>query len=1028
MNDYSAWSSWSSGNDYIGGTPFGNALQVTGYFDDSADIFQDVYLDQPGTQTYLFSCWAKAAAVPIDGSGYRSFSLWVELNYGDSEGTVEQHSAEFNPDTTEWQYLILPIVPKQPNLPVNSMRVYMTFCREPNTAYFTNVSFVKEDAQSYKYNTDGELVSVTSSDNAEQSFSYSGADLISQVTKGNGSFSYEYDDAHNVTSVTNDGVSMSVSYDGKGNTTGTVLAGDGTSQKISSSAGYDSTGNRVTSQTDARGKTVSYSYDNVMNKQTGQPSSITDANNNTVFNFYNNSNGRITNTSLGYDVHLDYVYSGGQLASMSRGGYIPGNTTEQTQVYTMSYNGFGNMTGVSVGSRNLASYTYGSANGLMTEMSYGNGASVSYEYDELERVSEIYYNGSSDAAVSYTYSNNGSVSKIEDHAANRVNDYNYDSLGRLITMTEKSGSNAVQFYAASYDSANRVKDIGYMVSPAWNGTFRDGRAYGYTYDADDGKLTGMQLPADGSYAYTYDALKRLTGRSLSLDGTSFINRNYTYLDGNGTNATTMLVASMNNRKANGTSINSYTYTYDNTGNITAISGSTSASYTYDAQGQLLTETYGGKTYTYTYDTYGNIRSVSDGTTTKVYSYGDSSWLDLLTAYDGQSISYDSIGNPTSWYDGTTFTWSNGRRLTSAVNSSTGLNNSYTYDMDGLRLTKTVGSVEHKYVWQGSKLVAEYFGGTEFEFFYDENGAPYAFSYKATASATPVMYYYVTNLQGDVVSILNASGTSVAEYSYNAWGKVLSATGTMAAINPIRYRGYYFDSDSGLYYLKSRYYDPNLQRFINSDDIASTGQGFIGTNTFAYCLNNPLIYVDVDGTSAGVAIGIFTGLTGGAAALVAVVTVAGGIALVAGMAVATAWIAHEISTLVSPPRSTIVQTNYRETITNQLSQKFELSEARSYRKSTEDHHLVAQKARNADYARYVLNEVGIKVNSPLNIEPVKTSVHRRLHTNLYYGWANRMVISAYNSANGDSAKQRINVIAALEQIRTFVRSLNAIAPY
>ena len=355
----------------------------------------------------------------------------------------------------------------------------------------------------------------------------------------------------------------------------------------------------------------------------------------------------------------------------------------------------------------------------------------------------------------------------------------------------------------------------------------------------------MQLPADGSYAYTYDALKRLTGRSLSLDGTSFINRNYTYLDGNGTNATTMLVASMNNRKANGTSINSYTYTYDNTGNITAISGSTSASYTYDAQGQLLTETYGGKTYTYTYDTYGNIRSVSDGTTTKVYSYGDSSWLDLLTAYDGQSISYDSIGNPTSWYDGTTFTWSNGRRLTSAVNSSTGLNNSYTYDMDGLRLTKTVGSVEHKYVWQGSKLVAEYFGGTEFEFFYDENGAPYAFSYKATASATPVMYYYVTNLQGDVVSILNASGTSVAEYSYNAWGKVLSATGTMAAINPIRYRGYYFDSDSGLYYLKSRYYDPNLQRFINSDGQLAK-EDFVGANLFAYCLNNPVNLSDEAG--------------------------------------------------------------------------------------------------------------------------------------------------------------------------------------
>ncbi|MDY5082321.1 MAG: glycohydrolase toxin TNT-related protein [Candidatus Limivicinus sp.] len=232
----------------------------------------------------------------------------------------------------------------------------------------------------------------------------------------------------------------------------------------------------------------------------------------------------------------------------------------------------------------------------------------------------------------------------------------------------------------------------------------------------------------------------------------------------------------------------------------------------------------------------------------MYSYGDSSWLDLLTAYDGQSISYDSIGNPTSWYDGTTFTWSNGRRLTSAVNSSTGLNNSYTYDMDGLRLTKTVGSVEHKYVWQGSKLVAEYFGGTELEFFYDENGAPYAFSYKATASATPVMYYYVTNLQGDVVSILNASGTSVAEYSYNAWGKVLSATGTMAAINPIRYRGYYFDSDSGLYYVASRYYNPEIGRWINADSQLNAKDGILGYNMFAYCNNNPIKYSDQNGHS------------------------------------------------------------------------------------------------------------------------------------------------------------------------------------
>lgn len=191
--------------------------------------------------------------------------------------------------------------------------------------------------------------------------------------------------------------------------------------------------------------------------------------------------------------------------------------------------------------------------------------------------------------------------------------------------------------------------------------------------------------------------------------------------------------------------------------------------------------------------------------------------------------------------------------------STGLNNSYTYDADGLRLSKTVGSVEHKYVWQGGKLVSEYFGGKELEFFYDESGTPYAFSYKSSAGATPAMYYYVTNLQGDVVNILNASGGIVATYSYNAWGKVLTATGTMAGVNPLRYRGYYYDTDTGLYYLKSRYYDPEICRFINADNLASTGQGILGTNMFAYCLNNPLPTKDTQGNLAAWIIG---GLVGG----------------------------------------------------------------------------------------------------------------------------------------------------------------------
>ena len=411
-----------------------------------------------------------------------------------------------------------------------------------------------------------------------------------------------------------------------------------------------------------------------------------------------------------------------------------------------------------------------------------------------------------------------------------------------------SGSSGVQVFRSEYDGSNRVTKYEYTVSPAWNGVFRDTRSYCYAYDNSDGSLASMTLPANGSYAYIYDGLKRLNTRALKLNNSAFINRSYSYLPGSGTNATTMLVSGVTNSRANGSNISSYTYGYDNVGNITSVSGSTVANYTYDGLGQLRTETYGGKTYTYSYDTAGNIVSVSDGTTTKNYVYGDSNWKDLLTSYNGASINYDGIGNPTKWYDGTNFTWVNGRRLASAVNSSTGLNNSYTYDADGLRLTKTVNGVQHRYVWQGSQLVSEYYGGTELEFFYDESGAPYAFSYKANASATPVMYYYVTNLQGDVTNIVDASGNVLASYSYNAWGKVLTATGSMAAINPIRYRGYYYDSDTELYYLQSRYYDPEICRFLNADNVDYLGADGspLSYNLYAYCMNNPVNRYEVDG--------------------------------------------------------------------------------------------------------------------------------------------------------------------------------------
>ena len=281
------------------------------------------------------------------------------------------------------------------------------------------------------------------------------------------------------------------------------------------------------------------------------------------------------------------------------------------------------------------------------------------------------------------------------------------------------------------------------------------------------------------------------------------------------------------------------------GNIATFSapGKGTVTYTYDNQGQLL-KAAGDTTYTYTYDGAGNTLTASDGTATHSYTYGDTDWKDLLTAFDGQAITYDAIGNPTSYFNGTrwNFTWVNGRTLATASDGTSSL--SFAYDANGLRTSKTVNGVSYRYYYASGKLMRMTWGTNTIDFFYDANGTPYAMKYNGT------VYYYVTNLQGDVMRIVDASGTVTASYDYDPYGKVISATGTLAGVNPLRYRGYVYDWETGFYYLQSRYYDPAIGRFINADSYASTGQDIIGYNMFAYCGNDPIFRIDYDGEGWG----------------------------------------------------------------------------------------------------------------------------------------------------------------------------------
>ena len=154
---------------------------------------------------------------------------------------------------------------------------------------------------------------------------------------------------------------------------------------------------------------------------------------------------------------------------------------------------------------------------------------------------------------------------------------------------------------------------------------------------------------------------------------------------------------------------------------------------------------------------------------------------------------------------------------------------------------------YDYVYNGSSLVYLTITTTA----YGESPATETLYFgNGTVTYNEVVYYYVTNLQGDVVAILDTAGTAVVEYTYDAWGNILSTTGSMAntlgVANPLTYRGYVYDDESELYYLQSRYYDPEVGRFINADALVSTGQGLLGNNMFAYCGNNPPNRIDATG--------------------------------------------------------------------------------------------------------------------------------------------------------------------------------------
>ena len=578
---------------------------------------------------------------------------------------------------------------------------------------------------------------------------------------------------------------------------------------------------------------------------------------------------------------VNYTYgSNGNLSEIN---------TPSTQ-YNFGYDQFGNNTYIDVGfENNVIEYEYNSNNGKLSKITYGNGCTEDcgdrfcehryterYVYDHLDNISEIWYTvgGVETKAYEYNYTKDGLPYSVKDFSTGKTTVYRYDEKGRLVGYGEDIDGDFLGEYSSdiSYDDHSRVTWHALMLTHNQNGTDIESNLFKrYTY-SNDGKISEYCVSGLEQHIY-YDEFDRLSGINSSGGLYSGYENNVTLTyEEDATNLSMDRVATYTSWIGTGTNATSttYSYEYDANGSIISItySDGKKITYEYDDINQLIRENNQllNATYVYAYDTAGNILHKKTYNYTTVatsqlgsptglinYTCGSSDWGDQLTRYDGQLITYDRVGNPLSYYNGTayTFTWQ-GRRLKTAVKGTQSF--TFSYNNEGIRTSKTVNGVEHIYLVDGSTILSEQWGEHLVVYVYDVNGAPIGMNYRNSSYAANTwdVYWFEKNLQGDVVAVYDDDGTKLVSYKYDAWGNFTTqyhnnGLTSTARYNPFTYRGYYYDTDLGLYYLNSRYYDSVVGRFINADGaISDVGGDIRGYNMYSYCFNNPVNMTDPDG--------------------------------------------------------------------------------------------------------------------------------------------------------------------------------------
>ena len=670
---------------------------------------------------------------------------------------------------------------------------------------------------------------------------------------------------------------IEVTKDGLLITTKTSINKNGIEYKNELIDVYSEFGNYIISTINSEGNRTDFIIDEVTEllKEVIEP-------NNAKTNYTYNTRGDIIKVEKeGTTISYLYDYSNYTIDKI-----IVNHDTANEIIYDLKYDSLGRLEEVKTGENLLVSNTYYTKGEFSTELletiTYGTNQAYRFIYDENDRIETIQFKleSSEEYVDRYKYKYNSLgllISYIEINGSNETNySYSYNKEGQLIGISK----NGKKLSESSYDEYGYLQENTLSFNN-YTSTIK------YCYDYAKGRIDYIDFKNDyfnfkKVYNYENYGLERNIGYDIknNINKKIFgVNYNYDYDEVNNTFSHYLNSETFSN--SNGETLFSYTYEFNNIGFIERITNKDQSHiiYEYDKLGQLVKERSYDNTGTliyrneFAYDINGNIRykyhfvcETCSPSFILSYNYLDSTNKNklsrLITPYNGKvyEISYDEIGNPIS-YNGYDYSYE-GRRL-KTINGN-GKNISFEYNDAGIRTSKTVNGSKINYELIGSKIISQTRGENEKLYFnYDDAGRLVSMTYYN--GSTYNTYFYVLNILGDVVGLVDKQGNVVVKYLYDAYGNIIDSTNQLsfdlAKLNPFRYRGYYYDEETGWYYLNSRYYNPEIGRFINADGLLGPQGVILGHNMYAYTQNNPVMYYDPDGEFPVLALLTITAIVG-----------------------------------------------------------------------------------------------------------------------------------------------------------------------